>query len=519
MEDGVSASDEFQNPLFDSGNGKKDGFDGSRADSKRIKLMDLNQKVGVVLNLSQEHIPLGLTLKKTPSFLDLIEMKLSKRIKTNIPVDMDPSTNYEKGIARTNDFVAQPMVEKLKASNIPATLLKIGSWEVVSRYEGDLVAKCYFAKRKLVWEVLEHGLKSKIEVQWSEISAIRASFRENEVGILEIELSNAPLFFRETDPQPRKHTLWQATSDFTGGEAPVYRRHLLQFPVGTLDKHYEKLLQCDDRLFMLSQRPFPTQNSPYFPSNLYKDLCFEFNGCAPQFSPGLHFPHQGISRPTLGHSHQVQNFEPAITPSFGAEDSTSPMSVIDFPPMDENGVSHCNKYQRTSFWGQGINNGNNIPTRNGDHFREQSYYLLTSEERSGKSPSNNYVLDDIADHLLNDPPGEFFDEHRLLSKVNSMSSLLGISNELSLIKNNGTEYREYGHNETAKNAHLISRSTEQSNGDGGLPILQPVNWFQAQGFNFNENSLMYLPRNTSYPNRFVDDITRVNPANEANQWR
>ena len=44
-----------------------------------------------------------------------------------------------------------------------------------SRYEGDLVAKCYFAKHKLVWEVLDGGLKNKIEIQWSDIMAINAS--------------------------------------------------------------------------------------------------------------------------------------------------------------------------------------------------------------------------------------------------------------------------------------------------------------------------------------------------------
>jgi len=37
------------------------------------------------------------------------------------------------------------------------------------------------------------------------------------------QLSRRPLFFRETNPQPRKHTLWQASSDFTGGQASVYR--------------------------------------------------------------------------------------------------------------------------------------------------------------------------------------------------------------------------------------------------------------------------------------------------------
>ncbi len=59
----------------------------------------------------------------------------------------------------------------------------------VSRYEGDLVAKCYFAKHKLVWEVLDGGLKSKIEIQWSDICAMKVVSPENEPGILEIAVS------------------------------------------------------------------------------------------------------------------------------------------------------------------------------------------------------------------------------------------------------------------------------------------------------------------------------------------
>lgn len=179
--------------------------------------------------------------------------------------------------------------EKLKASNFPASLLKIGSWEVkkkhwnhffrqpgyknvqiwwvewnflqrISRYEGDLVAKCYYAKKKIVWEVLDGALKSKIEVQWSDIEAIRATIVDDQPGILEIEvkdlnlyltnnlylfffggsmkkipygwkfnlvnfvqLNQPPQFFRETNPQPRKHTLWHPASDFTGGQAPTFR--------------------------------------------------------------------------------------------------------------------------------------------------------------------------------------------------------------------------------------------------------------------------------------------------------
>jgi hypothetical protein len=37
------------------------------------------------------------------------------------------------------------------------------------------------------------------------------------------QVSRPPLFFKETNPQPRKHTLWQATSDFTGGQATTFK--------------------------------------------------------------------------------------------------------------------------------------------------------------------------------------------------------------------------------------------------------------------------------------------------------
>jgi hypothetical protein len=63
-----------------------------------------------------------------------------------------------------------------------------------SRNEGDLVAKCYFAKKKLVWELLKGGLKNKIEIQWNDIIGINALMQENQLGILQIEVFSA--FFK-----------------------------------------------------------------------------------------------------------------------------------------------------------------------------------------------------------------------------------------------------------------------------------------------------------------------------------
>jgi hypothetical protein len=60
--------------------------------------------------------------------------------------------------------------------------------QVEAKYPADLVSKFYYAKRKLVWEILRDGLKDKIEIQWRNITAIRAIIEDNLPGILEIEV-------------------------------------------------------------------------------------------------------------------------------------------------------------------------------------------------------------------------------------------------------------------------------------------------------------------------------------------
>lgn len=54
-----------------------------------------------------------------------------------------------------------------------------------------LVVKCYFATKKLAWEIRQEqsALKKKMEIKWASISAIRARNGKNAAGILEIEVS------------------------------------------------------------------------------------------------------------------------------------------------------------------------------------------------------------------------------------------------------------------------------------------------------------------------------------------
>lgn len=64
-----------------------------------------------------------------------------------------------------------------------------------SKYEGDLVAKCYFAKHKLVWEVLDGALKNKIEIQWSDIVAIKANYAVEGTDTVEVMVMPTFLVF------------------------------------------------------------------------------------------------------------------------------------------------------------------------------------------------------------------------------------------------------------------------------------------------------------------------------------
>ncbi|KAL2511791.1 hypothetical protein Adt_17391 [Abeliophyllum distichum] len=385
---GFSTSEEFH-PWVDSVSQENDedcgiqGFEQCFI-SKRMRLSpEFNMQEGDG-DSSEESRPLGLKLRKTPSFLNLLEKKLSQWRKEDFSLGHNsPKTKFD-------DLGSQSSMEKLKAVNFPAILLQIGDWQWISANEGDLTAKLYYGKRKMVWEVLCGALKSKIEIQWSDITAIRAIIRDKEPGILEIELNQPPLFFGEIDPQPRKHTLWQPAFDFTGGQASIFRRHYMSFAPGLLDKHYEKLLQCDQQLFALSQKPFPSQEFPYFDSAVFgcSNISYNLNGYESEFRPGLQYSHRTFPSP--------------------------------FVPSDEKARNYRFPNQRQRVWGEGENVASD---------ESQANYVLgsldhLSAEDAGRFNPNTGVLNDFENHLLRDNQFVSSDKEMLYTNVKSMCSLL-----------------------------------------------------------------------------------------------
>ena len=79
-------------------------------------------------NVLDEPSPLGLRLKKSPSLLDLIQMRLSQA--SNAGESSMDNSGLEPSKKKDNKSGMSTAGERLKASNFPANILKIGTWEV-----------------------------------------------------------------------------------------------------------------------------------------------------------------------------------------------------------------------------------------------------------------------------------------------------------------------------------------------------------------------------------------------------
>ncbi|KAI3770469.1 hypothetical protein L6452_01603 [Arctium lappa] len=287
---------------------------------------------GIILN-PQAGGPIGLRLRKSPSLIKKLELILTQA--------------KQRERHREHDQPAPKTTSK--AINIPAVFLKIGSWERVSKNELDLVAKFYYGRKKLIWEFLYGSLKKKIEIRWSQISAINAFVGEDKKGGIKIELSQPPEFGQEIKFKAGKHTLWGPSDDFTQGQASVCRRHTVVFPLGVLDEAFKKLLHCDRRLSDVSRQPFPTHNSPLFCNQI---LDFSNNRSVVHGSSSVsNYGHQGtlILPP-------VQNLVQPTTSFVGHSNSNMPMPDLKFSSSDEVAVGVPFKKQRIDgIWEQSGN--------------------------------------------------------------------------------------------------------------------------------------------------------------------
>jgi hypothetical protein len=257
------------------------------------------------------------------------------------------------------------------------------------------------------------------------------------------QVSRPPLFFKETNPQPRKHTLWQATSDFTGGQATTFKRHSLQFPEGVLNKHYEKLAQCDPHLKALLEG---TAVSGSIPLCGHSDSIFEEQSALHLSTPlahaleGLNYQSQTPScaySPLQGRCRRTGVIPKTEADSRAMDmhmsDISSPSSVAEIQ-CSEGGISECDNsdsedYDTKKEFTSSTPFGTVNPAYSSVMSYDEHELKPSLNDLSGSNnvtASNRIILDEIAQLLLGDSSATFSNEQAILlaARMSSMQAAL-----------------------------------------------------------------------------------------------
>ncbi|KAB2634673.1 hypothetical protein D8674_041271 [Pyrus ussuriensis x Pyrus communis] len=336
------------------------------------------------------------------------------------------------------------------------------------------------------------------------------------------------------DPQPRKHTMWNAASDFTNGQALIHRRHYVQFPPGALDKHFEKLIQCENRFLEMSQRPFPSQRSAYFLSAFHigiAEFSFNFDRHGAEIPSDLQFPFAPCVQTCFDPTQQVQTYEQP-KPTLTIKDSTSPISVTDFSsPLDEViGSQAVQNPKMPVYWDQGI-------TREMISFadflgREQLPRLVSVAGAAQANPTiscqsfnaynqglgspnlDSQWLSNIENQLMIDLQIKFSDK-QVMPQANS---LISFPEQVNYAVAADVKHPDYVQ-EMADKRNLVSGANDllqpQPN-SWVMPPPQPSSWVAAR------NSVIQITENNSTSSSFTQNLTVEEFAtynNLANRWK
>ncbi len=117
---------------------------------------------------------------------------------------------------------------KLKYSNVPALMVKIGDYRKTSMFCGDLMARFNYQEKKFDWEIFANSsLMYKIEFKYSDLSGMNIESTPDGTCIITFELAVPPAFFHGYLPQS-KSINWIRCADFTlQATVSQYRLHCL----------------------------------------------------------------------------------------------------------------------------------------------------------------------------------------------------------------------------------------------------------------------------------------------------
>ncbi|KAJ6306004.1 hypothetical protein OIU78_021352 [Salix suchowensis] len=434
-----------------------------------------NEENEMARKLLQLNNPLGLLLSPPPYWMDSVtNPNHARTIEAGV---FHESSNQSM---ESSDFGHQLMSYRLRASNFAASFIKIGEWQRASRNEGDLVAKFYFVKKKLVWEFLQGPIKYKIEIPWSHIIGINAVMEKNQPGILRIELNQPPTFHEEINPQPRetyhveasKRLHWNASFHFQ--VASSYSFPTLKNPFFHSNSHGNPGFAFDYNQGGQDSNLRSQFNFPNFPSHARQTQ---------HFQPYEHIGKtQHVQR--YGHNGHAQHAQPC------RHNGLSSLKEMHSPASDSYNVL---ENQRMSYWDQGMriytdalarNQGlvPFVPTQVHPAATFQNYSLANLGQEAVMN--NNALLGDIQ-------AGNYHEKYRM-EMIESLSKMVNL------------------HKEINPESKIASQEIYEQQKFTRMPQIHPANPPMPQ----QRNNFPYDPVN--YFNPTVDEFGNIN--NFKNNW-
>jgi len=169
----------------------------------------------------------------------------------------DEDETSKRDNVEDEDFDDSPARKFPTPSNIMASKVTIGEWNWT-----NVEIKFLYGRRKIKYYVkgLNGDTQMMIDFDFSQIGSLKV---DCEKKILKIELATLPNFIEKVSGR------WIKATDFTHGNASLYRQHKITVPPAVFDKHILNLLQYDSQLRAVTESSEITSSpGPTFKPNV-----------------------------------------------------------------------------------------------------------------------------------------------------------------------------------------------------------------------------------------------------------
>ena len=105
-----------------------------------------------------------------------------------------------------------------RAQPIPLLAVSMGTFQMTSKFVGDLCIEVDIQTQNLVWMRLNHGIFQKTVMSFRSLCGIDIKPASATTIELSLKISSFPQFFEEVNPSPHAASSWKVIGDFSGSQ-------------------------------------------------------------------------------------------------------------------------------------------------------------------------------------------------------------------------------------------------------------------------------------------------------------